>query len=66
MRTPFRIMTVLALVLSLMSVGASAQSSTTGSLEGTVLDVNGAAVPGVAVTATRQGGRTQTSTTNEE
>ncbi len=66
MRTPFRIMTVLALVLSLFAVGASAQSTTTGSLEGTVVDVNGAAVPGVTVTATRQGGRTQSTTTNEE
>jgi outer membrane receptor protein involved in Fe transport len=47
-------------------VSASAQTSTTGSIEGTVTDVNGAAVPGVTVTATRTGGRAQTAVSNEE
>jgi outer membrane receptor protein involved in Fe transport len=56
----------LALVLSLFAVSASAQTSTTGSIEGTVTDVNGAAVPGVTVTATRTGGRTQTAVSNDE
>jgi outer membrane receptor protein involved in Fe transport len=55
----------LAVVLSLF-VSASAQTTTTGSVEGTVTDVNGAAVPGVTVTATRQGGRSQTSVSNED
>jgi outer membrane receptor protein involved in Fe transport len=56
----------LALVLSLFAVSASAQTSTTGSIEGTVTDVNGAAVPGVTVTATRTGGRAQTAVSNDE
>ena len=51
MKTPIRILTVLALALSFF-VSASAQTSTTGSIEGTVTDVNGAAVPGVTVTVT--------------
>jgi outer membrane receptor protein involved in Fe transport len=57
---------MLALVLSLFAVSASAQTSTTGSIEGTVVDVNGAAVPGVTVTAVREGGRSATATTNDE
>src|SRR3954467_62413 len=66
MRTPIRFVAfTLAVVLSLF-VSASAQTTTTGSLEGTVTDVNGAAVPGVTVTATRQGGRTATAVSNEE
>ena len=57
MRTPIRLVVfTLAVVLSLFA-SASAQTSTTGSIEGTVTDVNGASVPGVTVTATRQGGR---------
>jgi outer membrane receptor protein involved in Fe transport len=67
MRTPIRFVAfTLAVVLSLFAVSASAQTSTTGSIEGTVTDVNGAAVPGVTVTATRTGGRAQTSVSNEE
>ena len=66
MRTPIRFVAfTLAVVLSLF-VSASAQSVTTGSIEGTVTDVNGAAVPGVTVTATRQGGRASTAVSNEE
>ena len=43
-----------------------AQTTTTGSIEGVVTDSTGAAVPGITVTATRQGGRTTSATTNEE
>ncbi|HEU4596502.1 MAG TPA: TonB-dependent receptor [Pyrinomonadaceae bacterium] len=68
MRNPIRIFSVMfALVLSLFAVSASAQTSTTGSIEGTVVDVNGAAVPGVEVTVTSPNLiRAQTATTNEE
>src|SRR2546421_9070427 len=48
MRTPIRFLAVLALVLSLFAAGASAQTSTTGSVEGAVTDVNGAAGSGGA------------------
>jgi outer membrane receptor for ferrienterochelin and colicin len=43
-----------------------AQTSTTGAIEGTVTDPTGAAVAGITVTATRQGGRSITATTNDE
>src|SRR2546423_8753354 len=66
MRPPIRIFTVFALLLSLFVASASAQTTTTGSIEGTGADVNGAAVPGVTVTATREGGRSNTATSNEE
>ncbi|MBC7930695.1 MAG: TonB-dependent receptor, partial [Rubrivivax sp.] len=67
MRTPIKFVTVmLALVLSLFATSASAQTSTTGAIDGTVVDVNGAAVPGVTVTAVREGGRSGTATTNDE
>src|SRR5919112_751207 len=67
MRTPIRFVAfTLAVVLSLFAVSASAQTSTTGSIEGSVTDVNGAAVPGVTVTATRTGGRAQTTVSNDE
>ena len=67
MRTPIKFVTVmLALVLSLFATSAMAQTSTTGSIEGTVTDVNGAAVPGVTVTAVREGGRSGTGTSNDE
>ncbi|HVG37894.1 MAG TPA: carboxypeptidase-like regulatory domain-containing protein, partial [Pyrinomonadaceae bacterium] len=46
------LMAMLALCLSVFTVGALAQTSTTGSIEGEVLDVNRAAVPGVTVTVT--------------
>src|SRR5215212_12101894 len=66
MRTPIRLVVfTLAVVLSLFA-SASAQTSTTGSIDGTVTDVNGASVPGVTVTATRQGGRSQTAVSNDE
>ncbi len=51
MRTSIRFMVVmLALALSVFTLSAAAQTTTTGSVEGTVTDVNGAAVPGVTVT----------------
>jgi outer membrane receptor protein involved in Fe transport len=60
-------MTVLTLLLSLFVASAAAQTSTTGSIEGTVTDVNGAAVPGVTVTATSPNLiRPQTATSNDE
>src|ERR1700694_4322487 len=45
-------MFVLAMALAMFATSAMAQSSTTGSLEGTVTDPNGAAVKGATVTAT--------------
>ena len=46
---------LLILTLALLSGVALAQSqSTTGNIEGRVLDQNGAVVPGVALTATNQ------------
>lgn len=46
------LMFVFAMCLSLFAVGAMAQTQTTGSIEGTVLDPQGNAVPGVTVTVT--------------
>ena len=43
---------VFALCVSLFAMSAMAQTSTTGSIEGTVVDANGAAVPGVTVMVT--------------
>src|ERR1700687_1483160 len=45
-------MFVLALTLAVFATSAAAQTITTGSIEGSVTDPNGAAVPGVVVTAT--------------
>jgi protocatechuate 3,4-dioxygenase beta subunit len=58
---------MLTLCLALWSVSASAQTATTGTIEGTVLDINGAAVPGVTVTVTSPNLITpQTAVTNDE
>jgi outer membrane receptor protein involved in Fe transport len=59
---------MLTLAISLFTaMSAAAQTSTTGSIEGTVVDVNGAAVPGVTVTASSPNLiRPQTATTDEE
>ena len=46
------LMFVFAMCLSLFAVGAMAQTSTTGTIEGTVTDPQGNAVPGVTVTVT--------------
>src|ERR1051326_5141087 len=59
-------MFVLAGCLALFAVSVSAQTLTTGALEGTVTDANGAAVPGVTIVATRQGGSPRTATSNNE
>ena len=66
MKTPIRILTVLALALSFF-VSAAAQTTTTGAVEGTVVDVNGAAIPGITVSITGQNLiRPQSATTNDE
>jgi len=44
------LMFVFAMCLSLFAVGAMAQTATTGAIEGTVLDPNGAVVPNATVT----------------
>lgn len=56
-----------ALCLCLFATSAMAQSSTTGSIEGTVTDSNGAVVPGATVEATSPNLiRPQTATTDSE
>ena len=54
MRNTMRVMTSLlfALCLALFAASAMAQTATTGTIEGTVTDVNDAVVPGVTVTVT--------------
>ncbi|HEY0320725.1 MAG TPA: TonB-dependent receptor [Pyrinomonadaceae bacterium] len=69
MKIKLRIVTLVMLALSMaaLSMSAAAQTSTTGTIEGTVLDINGAAVPGVTVTVTSPNLITpQTATTNDE
>jgi outer membrane receptor protein involved in Fe transport len=69
MKIKLRIVTLVMLALSMaaLSMSAVAQTSTTGTIEGTVLDINGAAVPGVTVTVTSPNLITpQTATTNDE
>ncbi|HEX5875114.1 MAG TPA: TonB-dependent receptor [Pyrinomonadaceae bacterium] len=68
MKNVFKFFVLSALLMSFALFAGSvlAQTTTTGSIEGTVTDPTGAAVPGVTVTATRQGGRVTTATTNEE
>jgi outer membrane receptor protein involved in Fe transport len=58
-------MFVFAMCLALFAIGSvTAQTLTTGSIEGTVVDQNGAAVPGITVTATRQGSTPSSATTD--
>ncbi|HVF22150.1 MAG TPA: TonB-dependent receptor, partial [Pyrinomonadaceae bacterium] len=68
MKNVFKFIGLSALLMSfaLLTGSVFAQTTTTGSIEGTVTDPTGAAVAGVTVTATRQGGRSSTATTNEE
>jgi outer membrane receptor protein involved in Fe transport len=69
MKIKLRIVTLvmLALCMAALSMSAMAQTATTGTIEGTVLDTNGAAVPGVTVTVTSPNLITpQTATTNDE
>ncbi|HWN08903.1 MAG TPA: TonB-dependent receptor [Pyrinomonadaceae bacterium] len=57
---------VLSMFVLCMALSAFAQSSTTGSISGRVVDTNGAAVPGVVVTVTSPNLiRPQTATTND-
>lgn len=64
MKNVLRLLVVLS--LALFSTAAFAQTSTTGSIEGNVADVNGAAVPGVAITVTSPNlMHAQTATTSE-
>ena len=68
MKNVFKFIGLSALLMSfaLLTGSVFAQTATTGSIEGTVTDPTGAAVAGVTVTATRQGGRSTTATTNDE
>jgi outer membrane receptor protein involved in Fe transport len=68
MKNVLKFLSLSALLVSfaLFAGSAFAQTTTTGSIEGVVTDSTGAAVPGITVTATRQGGRTTSATTNEE
>jgi outer membrane receptor protein involved in Fe transport len=60
-------MFVLAMALAMFASSAMAQSSTTGSIEGTVTDPNGAAVKGATVTVTSPNLISpQTATTNDD
>src|SRR5919199_4892076 len=54
MKISMRIVTLalLALCMALFTSGAFAQTQTTGSIEGTVVDTNGNPVPGVTVSVT--------------
>src|SRR5687767_10611947 len=62
----FLSLSTLLACFALFAGSAFAQTTTTGSIEGVVTDSTGAAVPGVTVTATRQGGRSATATSNDE
>ncbi|HEU4714220.1 MAG TPA: TonB-dependent receptor [Pyrinomonadaceae bacterium] len=68
MKNVLKFLSLSALLVSFALFAGSAfgQTTTTGSIEGVVTDSTGAAVPGVTVTATRQGGRSLSATTNEE
>ena len=69
MKISMRMITALlfALGLSLFAMSAAAQTVTTGTIEGTVTDVNGAVVPGVTVTVTSPNLiRAQSATTDDE
>ena len=57
---------VLSVLVLFAFSSASAQTTTLGTIEGTVTDPKGAAVPGMTVTATRQGGRGSSATTNDK
>ena len=58
---------VLSMFVLCMALSAFAQSSTTGSITGRVVDTNGAAVPGVVVTVTSPNLiRAQTATSNDQ
>ena len=60
------LMFVFAMCLSLFAVGAMAQTSTTGTIEGTVTDPQGNAVPGVTITVTSPNLITPQSATSDD
>jgi outer membrane receptor protein involved in Fe transport len=68
MTPPLVRLCVLAVFILTISIGTFAQSqATTGNIEGRVLDPQGAAVPGITVTATNQEtGYAKTATTDDE
>src|SRR5688572_26746525 len=68
MKTVLKFLSLSALLtcFALFAGSAFGQTMTTGSIEGVITDSTGAAVPGVTVTATRQGGRTSSATSNDE
>jgi hypothetical protein len=68
MKTVLKFLSLSALLtcFALFAGSAFGQTTTTGSIEGLVTDSTGAAVPGVTVTATRQGGRSMSATSNDE
>jgi outer membrane receptor protein involved in Fe transport len=68
MKTVLKFLSLSALLtcFALFAGSAFGQTTTTGSIEGVVTDSTGAAVPGITVTATRQGGRTASATSNDE
>jgi outer membrane receptor protein involved in Fe transport len=63
----FFIIAMFAVCISLFAISAQAQTSTTGTIEGTVVDQNGAAIPGATVTVSGANLiRSQTTTTNDD
>jgi outer membrane receptor protein involved in Fe transport len=68
MKNVFKFFVLSALLMSFALFAGSvfAQTQTTGSIEGVVTDATGAAVPGITVVVTRQGGIPISSTSNEE
>ena len=68
MKTVLKFLSLSALLtcFALFAGSAFGQTTTTGSIEGVVTDSTGAAVPGITVTATRQGGRVSSATSNDE
>ncbi|HKZ80606.1 MAG TPA: TonB-dependent receptor [Pyrinomonadaceae bacterium] len=62
-----RLVSLLALFLISALSGAAQSQATTGNIEGNVLDPNGAAVPGISVTATNQDtGFSKSTSVNED
>jgi outer membrane receptor protein involved in Fe transport len=59
-------LTLLALCMALFTTGAFAQTSTTGTIEGTIVDTNGNAVPGVTVSVTSPNLITQQTATSND
>ena len=67
MKNVFKFLSLSALLVCFAFFGSAlGQTQTTGSIDGVVTDSTGAAVPGITVTVTRQGGVPISATTNEE